>query len=292
MKHKLGVLLIHGIGNQKENYADEMIGELRRRIRALGGDDREICFQPVWWAPVLAKRQRELLERLAGANRLRWMGLRRFVMNSLADAIAYQDTYRPTSPGQVNVYRQVHQEIAAEMADLRNRLRDGAAPGAPEAPLVVISHSLGCHMVTNYIWDVRHPKDPSQQPPTAFERFDSLTGMITFGCNIPVFTLAYTNLEPIDFPTPDVARFFPPGTDPGAIARVQKWLNFYDPDDALGYPLRAVDPAYASTVSADIPVNVGGLLRFWNPASHTAYWKDSSVTKPVADLLHGILRLL
>lgn len=291
MNFKLGVLLVHGMGNQDAGFANAMIEELKARVRKKGGDDKQIVFEPVWWAPVLAQKQENLLRFLADGNDLDRMDLRRFVMHSLADAIAYQDTYRSTSQDQINVYHQVHGKIAESMTRLRERLQGGAAPGQPEPPLVVIAHSLGCHMMSNYIWDVRHAK-PAKQPKTAFERFDTLTSMITFGCNIPVFTLAYTNLEPIEFPVPGVDKFFPSGTTPQQLAEVQKWLNFYDPDDILGYPLRTMDPAYAKTVTADIPVNVGGLLRSWNPASHTEYWRDNDVTKPVAELLHEILRLL
>ena len=292
MDFKMGVLFVHGMGNQGPDFANGMIDELKERVRRKGGDPRQIAFESAWWAPVLAQKQENLIRFLADGNDLDWMELRRFVMHSLADAIAYQDTYRPSSDDQINVYRQVHDTFGEAMARLRGRLREGAAPDAPEAPLVIVAHSLGCHMITNYIWDTRNPDEGEPRPDNAFERFETLAGMVTFGCNIPVFTLAYTNLEPIRFPTPGAEQFFRPTADRDEVAKAQQWLNFYDPDDILGYPLRSMDPAYAKTVTADIAVNVGGLLRSWNPASHTAYWTDNDVTKPVADLLHGILRLL
>jgi len=288
MSFKLGVLLIHGMGSQEAGYANRMIEELKLRVQRLGADDRKICFEPVWWAPVLAQRQENLLRYLADGNDLDWMDLRRFVVHSLADAIAYQDT--PTSTDQINVYREVHQKIAGSMAALRQRIEAGAPPNAPDVPLVVIAHSLGCHMISNYIWDVRNPKPRRKAPQNAFERFQTLTSIITFGCNIPLFTLAYTNLEPIDFPTPGISQLFPNATQE-EIAAVTQWLNFYDPDDILGYPLKSLDPKYAAKVTRDIPVNAGGLLRSWNPASHTEYWADNDVTKPTAALLHRILKL-
>jgi hypothetical protein len=289
MSFKLGVLLIHGIGNQGAGYASPMIEELKARVRRLGSDDRQICFEPVWWAPVLAKRQENLLRYLADGNDLDWMDLRRFVVHTLADAIAYQDT--PTSKDQINVYRSVHDSIRDSMRALRDRIRIDANAGTPEAPLVVIAHSLGCHMISNYIWDTRHLA-ATKAPKNPFERFETLASIITFGCNIPLFTLAYTNLEPIQFPTPNLQAFFPSGAAQAKLDAVTKWLNFYDPDDILGYPLKSIDPKYDKTVTSDTAVNVGGLLRSWNPTSHSQYWTDNSVTVPVAELLHGILSLL
>lgn len=286
MTFKLGVLLIHGMGNQEAGFANPMIEELKGRVRKLGSDDRTICFEPAWWAPVLAQKEENLLRKLADGNDLDWMPLRRFIVRSLADAIAYQDTYRPTSPDQINVYRGVHREFRNSLRRLRERIEAGGGAGAASVPLVVIAHSLGCHMITNYIWDVRHAKTPKH----AFERFETLTGLITFGCNIPIFMLAFTSLDPIAFPTPGISRLFPNATAE-QLKTVTQWLNFYDPDDVLGYPLRSLDPKYAAAVTKDIAINAGGLLQSWNPLSHSAYWTDNDLTKPTAELLHRILQL-
>jgi hypothetical protein len=291
MPFKLGVLLIHGMGSQERDYAEPMIQELRSRVRKKGGDDRQIAFEGVWWAPVLADKEASLLRNMADGNDLDWMELRRFVVHSLADAIAYQDTYRPTTPDQINVYRQVHDRIAEAVRSLRDRIRAEADPAAPEVPLVVIAHSLGCHMISNYIWDVRD--SPNAKPVgDPFQDFQTLTGIVMFGCNIPLFTLAYTHLEPIQFPTPKLGPYFPKGTPAQAIADVCEWLNLYDPDDVLGYPLRTLDPKFTKAVTRDIAVDAGKLWRSWNPLSHTEYWTDDDVTKPAADLLHRILKLL
>ena len=291
MAYKMGVLLIHGMGEQERADAAPMIRELCDRVRQAGGNESEICFESAWWAPVLERREKDLLRRMEKGNDLDWMKLRRFVVHSLGDAIAYQDTYRPTTPDQINVYQQVHATFAESMARLRGRLRAQAAPDAPEMPLVIIAHSLGCHMISNYIWDVRDSPN-ARRPENAFERMETLTSIVMFGCNIPLFTLAYTNLEPIRFPTPDLSPFFPEGTSAESIAEVSQWLNFYDPDDVLGYPLRSLDPKFAAAVTADIEVNVGRPWSSWNPLSHTAYWTDDDVTKPTARLLRDILELL
>jgi hypothetical protein len=79
-----------------------------------------------------------------------------------------------------------------------------------------------------------------------------------------------------------------------AIARPTErfaWINLYDPDDALGWPLQPLSPGYAALVD-DRAINAGQgavswILKSWNPLSHSAYWGDAQVL----DLLTQRLRL-
>jgi hypothetical protein len=164
----------------------------------------------------------------------------------------------------------VHQEIV----DLRKRLGD------VDKPLIVIAHSLGSVIMSNYIWDEQVQKGRGQ---TAFEKMETLVGFMTFGCNIALFSLAYNPVEAIKFP---------PGTLPPHLRQVAKWLNFFDSDDVLGYPLKPLSPTYNQAVTQDIEVNVGGLLASWNPLSHTAYWTDNNFTKPVAEFIADVLAVI
>jgi pimeloyl-ACP methyl ester carboxylesterase len=160
-----------------------------------------------------------------------------------------------------STYGRIHTIIRDEIAALREDL------GGVNRPLVVLGHSLGGHIISNYIWDIQ--KGNAIAPPgnNAFERMRTLAGVITFGCNIPLFTFALSKVVPIALP-------------PGAT-----WLNFYDPDDVLGYPLKPLSREYRQTVKRDIPINVGGIATGWNPLSHSQYWTDNDFTKPVANFL-------
>ena len=109
---------------------------------------------------------------------------------------------------------------------------------------------------------------------------EKLAGIVTFGCNIPLFTFAYEDVVPIEFP---------PSTLPQYLKKKAKWMNYYDPDDVLAYPLKAINPAYNAVVKKDIPINVGGIFSSWNPLSHSDYWTDNSFTKPVAKLVSSFL---
>ena len=128
------------------------------------------------------------------------------------------------------------------------------------------------HIMSNYVWDIQ--QNPNQRL-SDFENMKHLAGLVTFGCNIPLFTFAHTNPQPIAFPGDNLSA-----TQKGNA----KWLNFYDEDDVLGYPLRQISDGYKGLVK-DKHVNSGGLLTSWNPLSHNGYWTDNDVTKPAANLI-------
>jgi hypothetical protein len=282
---KLGVLIVHGIGNQPSDFATELIEELSERLDDAGLKPRQIAFRPVWWAPVIQPREDEMWRVMKAGGDLDFQSLRRFVLSSLGDAVAYQQ-----SPGAFNTtYDRIHAFVHGEVQTLRKALGDA------DKPLVVMAHSLGCAILSNYIWDRQKGRDAPAFGATAFERMETLAGMITFGCNIPLFTLAYQKVESIEFPAPQLAGLFP------ALMPVARWLNFYDPDDILGWPLKPLgefnnDPAsprrYDRAVSEDIAINVGGLFSAWNPASHSNYWTDDDFTRPAAKLLGELLSRL
>jgi hypothetical protein len=275
MPYKLGVVLIHGIGEQKADFAQGLIDEVSRRLHVQAS---EVCWMPVWWAPLVEPAETDLMQRLSAGGDLDWRWLRRFVVHFLADAVAYQRV-----PGESNhpgLYVKIHSLVAAKLAELRQLVRGETAPDAAEPPLLVIAHSLGGHIMSNYVWDHQRPQEPRDQlGSSAFVRAETLAGMVTFGCNIPLFALALPTIVPIDFPGTALSP---------QLAAAAEWLNLYDPDDVLGYPLQPLSAKYATTVR-DAIVDVGGLVTGWNPLSHNAYWTDNDVTKPIAQLIEKLL---
>lgn len=276
MDYKLGVIVIHGIGEQKADFAQGLIDEVSQR---LGARASEVCWMPVWWAPLVEPAETGLMERLSAGGHLDWQWLRRFVVHFLADAVAYQRV--PGESAHPGLYARMHTLIADKLGELRSLVRGAAAPAASDdPPLLVIAHSLGGHIMSNYIWDQQHPHESRGEPlAPAFVRAETLAGIVTFGCNIPLFALALPELLPIQFPPPSL---------PAQLKAAAKWLNLYDPDDVLGFPLGPLSPAYARTV-VDRAVSVGGLLTAWNPAAHNAYWTDNDVTKPIAEQITKVL---
>lgn len=268
---RLGVVIIHGIGSQTRAFASPMIAELEDRLEDLGHDPSDVAFQPIHWGDILAPRQREYLDAASTAGPLDYRGLRWFVVTALGDAAAYQYVGRPSA-----AYVAIHDRIRDRMRRLASDLLDGEV-----VPLVVLAHSFGSYLMSNYIWDTQ------QESPTGaagdagpVERFTTLAGMVTFGSNLPLFTLAHDPVTPIDFPGENLS--------PGQAA-LARWLNFYDRDDILAYPLRPVAPAYAAIVDEDREINVGSFPFSATPLAHDAYWTDNDFTRPVADFLGTLL---
>lgn len=274
MPKKLGVFVIHGMGDQQPNFADDMIAELKERIRDEGGYPDEVAFEPAFWADVLSGHQHEMWNKMNDANDLDWSSLRKFVLNSFGDATAYQRA--PDEPD--DIYAQVHRRILSHLQALRAQLGDA------DAPLLVLAHSLGCDMMSNYIYDQQNPANKPVLGTTPFEQMKTLCGLITFGCNIVLFSLAHERYVGIQFP---------PAGLPAQLAALAEWRNYYDPDDILGWPVKELCPEYeANGKVTDFPINVGGLLTSWNPAAHSEYWTDNDLTKPTAKKIVSLLRVI
>ena len=279
---RVGVLVVHGMGRQKQNYSEGLRTALLDR---LGGDAWRIEWKEVLWAPILEPRETDLWDAMqratnpAGAPiRLDQTTIRGFVLHNFGDATAYQRDEDVESAGQL-----IHQRVSNAIEDLQTALAD------PAAPVVVLAHSLGGHIMSNYIWDRQHGSQPS--PVLPLWPIPTLAGLITFGCNIPLFALAFRDAKPINLPGEAVTK--------ADVRDVVRWLNFLDQDDVLGWPLRplymkdadGLNDAQRLTVSKleDYEINVGGLLTGWNPASHDGYWEDADFVAPVAEYFTQLL---
>jgi len=268
---RLAIIVIHGMGSQQPDFADPMVREINCRVKDLGKNPDAIAWQPVFWQDILEPRQLAYLGSARRRSTMDFVRLRQFILTAFGDAVAYQLTSRsPSAP-----YQMIHARIAAA---LRRLYRDQL--DARPQPLIVFAHSLGGHIVSNFIWDQQAHRQKPMRGISNFERAKTLVGMVTFGCNIPLFTFAFDKVQPIKVPAPEVR---------GAKRAKAKWLNFYDPDDVLGYPLKPICPGYANVVSKDVPINVGGVLSSWNPMSHAGYWTDNDFTKPAAKFVASFL---
>jgi hypothetical protein len=113
---------------------------------------------------------------------------------------------------------------------------------------------------------------------TPLERGETFTLFYTLGSPIAMWSLRYPNFGvPIAVPSPELSKYYP--------NLKGEWVNFYDEDDVIGYPLKTLNEAYRKAIKADRQINAGGLLSSWNPASHLGYWTDNDVTKPIAQEL-------
>ncbi|KAB2336378.1 chemotaxis protein [Cytobacillus depressus] len=264
------------MGNQKKGFADEtieMINKLfAKKLEHLIKDPASyLKIEPILWAPVFSDREEKLFERMVHKNKLNFQELRKFIVTYLGDAIAYQ----PVETAKQN-YERVHEKIGEALYLLSNQAGD-------QAPLCVISHSLGSVIASNYFYDLQFKQNDIAcivDKSSPLEKGDTLTLFYTMGTTLPLWSLRYYNFSrPISIPSSNLQKYYP-GLN-------GEWINFYDKEDVLGFPLRAVDENYQKTVNEDREVNVGGILTSWNPLCHTGYFIDMDVIEPIVD---GLVR--
>ena len=274
MTKELACLVIHGIGRQEPDFANDLITGVSRQLQTFGRDPEAVAWQSVYWDDILRSAQDAYLQAAYAEADLNAHGLRTLLLNALGDAASYRQLPSGRSRGgeETLTYWRIHERVK----DALGTLYHGPLQDRP-VPLVALAHSFGGHILSNYIWDRQQRPDKRL---SSFERMNWLSGFITFGCNIPLFTFACTEVVPIRFPPPRL----PARLKPKAL-----WLNFFDPDDVLAWPLRPINGAYADVVDSDERIHVGGPVTGWTPASHFAYWSDKRFAKLIAKFLDSLL---
>ena len=276
---KLAIGVIHGMGSQgatRPPSSDTLtfskdLARLVERDVGTAKFNTDVAWREIFWSDILQGRQLNYLKRIK--RRTDFDDVRKFVLCNLSDASAY----RPTAGNDADTYGAIHNRVRTTIAELEADCEDGA-------PLILLAHSLGGHILSNYMYDLS--KNPGSVP-SAFQQMKRLMFFVTFGCNIPVFVFAY--------PPEDVTPIARPGTGlPPDKTMNPWWYNFYDRDDVLGYPLKDIGPKYKALVDAgelrDVSVNAGNPLVAWTPLSHNAYWKDADVVDPIRRLVKIALR--
>ena len=277
---RVAVAVVHGIGAQQEGFEARFIQRIRRYLpdEALP----EIVFRPVHWAPILNERQAILKDKILPR---RWhTGLHRFMIEFMSDAVAYPQQGRW-------VYEGVHTVFARTLAGLEEATH-------AEAPLCVVSHSLGTLVASNFFWDLqskaRYPnrKDSNISTDTQsvlghspLTNGQTLNLFYTMGSPLALWSLLHKGDgtpehpdfgTPIDVPAPDYIHH--------ALDYPREWVNFHDKDDVVAYPLASLNEQYAQRVTdRQVEVGLPGAGDF--PSAHLYYWNDRDVLRPVAQRL-------
>jgi len=285
MPKRAALITLHGMGRTERDYAEDLLTNLERR---LAGDYARLHVGQVFYQDLLQPNE----DRVWGLveNQVGWHTLRKFLLFGFADAAGLE-----SSRSELNgVYARAQLRIAQEL------WRAWQALGQADRPLVVLAHSLGCQVMSCYFWDARQAKINGQaragiwqdiakfavditghaalsDKELEFLRGESMHTIVTTGCNIPIFVAAHATDHII--PIQPNATF--------------EWHNYYDEQDVLGWPLAELYRASGKAVH-DHAINAasgvwGWIAKSWNPLAHGEYWGDSSVLKPLTNVLRAAM---
>lgn len=253
---QIGVLTLHGVGSQRQG--SNFDAKLRAALQEQAGDKVKIFVRAVYYDGEARNRQAELWEEFDSLEdrfpaSLDQKIIRRLMLATVGDALAYAN-----NPNDKNsYYRRAHNEVRNAVDDLEAEIGDGS-------PVVVVAHSLGCKIVFDYLCDVQTGQGAweGKTPPSEFQRLANLRLLITTGCNLPFFESAVPETK---------QRFFGQNEE-------FRWVNFYDRDDLLGWPLRPLGGRFAEVVEDEERNNIGSLL-----TSHIKYWKNEELNEEIAE---------
>lgn len=281
---EVALITVHGMGETPPTYADALMERVRGQLGAVAD---KVVMRSVYYQKILQDNQLIVWDRTRKGSAVRYPDLRKFVLFGFGDAAGLEN--RKEIPG--SVYELAQGEIAKTLLS--------AHAIRPSMPVVFVAQSLGGQVLSSYIYDAQ--KAQAGRPVAAgiwrnidawaasalgraltasektFLAAGTCAGLVTTGCNIPIFVAAHKEMHIIPI-APPTSLF--------------KWINFYDPDDILGWPLQPLSAGYRSLVE-DRAINAGGgvaglLLRSWNPLAHNNYWSDETVIAAIAAMLRRL----
>ncbi|WP_251359944.1 hypothetical protein [Kangiella sp. TOML190] len=260
---RLAVAIIHGIGSEKEFYSVEF----KHRVveEYVKGDpnnrlEDDLLFHEIYWGDLVKDDHGELLEQLDYKKELTYKDLRNIFVDFIRIGMSYAKS------DESGLYDAIHERIKSSMkkfASHRNVDQD-------DTPLVIMAHSFGSVIMSDYISHLQN----NDSGLSNFEGFKTLAGIISFASPLSIYSAQSGDFEK---PINKVGSQLEEGLKDRA-----KWLNFYDKDDVIAYPLKNANEAYNQMVDEDLEINVGSAATSWNPACHTGYWEDKDFIKPVA----------
>lgn len=256
----LSVLIIHGIGINQANFADDLVKEIRTEFNNLvtidlnehKNYDEFLLFEPVAWDRLVGKRQKELTEQIRqnmakfskpiqGSVWDKIVGIVLRFANQMARAdFAAQFIMDIISYGDGPTRQMIFNYIEDHFTQASGR----------SASTSVIAHSLGTVIAADLIREKRL----------------RVGNLFTMGSPVQLFSLQYGNDQ---------------FKSPVACEEGGRWVNILDADDPIAYRLEGISEAYSKAVYLkDYEVDCGIFGQ-----AHVGYWKDKNVHRVIASKL-------
>ena len=267
---KLAIAVIHGMGSEDQFFSVELKHRITEQYVNFeeGRMEEDLIFQELHWGDLIKEQQQSLLTKVNYKKDLTYMNLRELFVDYVGATLAYRKS----------LYEIIQNRVKDNLSQLCSHKR----VDPDNTPLVVLAHSFGSVIMSDYIYDLQKKQAEATDGKIAgisnLEQFRTLAGFITFGSPMAMFSLQDSSdfSKPINVVGADL---------PEKLQERVKWDNYYDKDDILAYPLKGINDTYNDVVDGDYEINVGSAATSWNPACHNGYWEDKDFYKPVAKYL-------
>lgn len=288
------VLFVHGMGDNRAGFSRPLrrlaTEAFRATLARIAPQYTEECpleifpIREVVWSEITQADQNNLWNRLfpqLGTKSLSWRSWltkpeiwlprirywapgREFVLSYLGDPIVYVE-----SPG-INKYAQIQQRIWAALDQCADDAGQKGATADKPALITVVAHSLGSVIVSDLVYDSTVLRRRAWPPKLR------LANLVTLGSPLAIYALRFGLDKDTRFASPIRMQ------DQDGL-----WVNLYDPQDILGFPLKPINAEYGRAVFLDKEINAGQGWKIWQwwkqatPLSHALYWEDDTVAATI-----------
>ncbi|MFD1218272.1 hypothetical protein [Microbulbifer celer] len=274
----LVILAAPGMGAVDERFAEPLF----RSLAAALGDD----WSRVYTDTILCQSHLQPnIERLFEATQKRdmdYLRARKFMLYGLSEAASQLGDIQSRGGNYEKTQQAVYQTFER-----------AAKEAGDTTPVILLSHSVGCTILSNYLWDAQRstinhgiwrdggPKGVHKgSAKDLFLRGKALSHWYTLGACAPLWHGAMPR-EQIQAVTSDTRGYN------------FRWKNFYHPDDLFGWPLKPLSPSYNQAVYRDFetrPLSDWSATS-WGPqlVAHDGYWQSEMVQQ---NLLQDIREML
>ena len=139
MRKKLGLLTLHGMGRQEPGYARDLFDRVKEMI---GTQANEVCYKSVYFQDLLGSKQAEMFGRMRPY--IDWKWLREFIVHWFSDATSLESRKGEEGSAYIGTQKRIMDALDYVYRNINDH-----------GPVVIVASSLGCQVISNYIWDAQ-----------------------------------------------------------------------------------------------------------------------------------------
>ena len=259
MTKSIGILYVHGIHVRKPGFSEKLHKRVMSYLRnECAGVPYPVVSQEVYWADVFRPLAGQL-DTDGDAMATGWQWLRDQVLTTVAQAAGYEDDQG------LGMHEVIHGRVAESL-----RILEAATD--PLTPVIIVAHSLGSIIMSDYIWNKQNPDGkPRVVRGGVMERLVNLRGLVTMGSPLSLYASRWP-------------AFGAPINMAGEPHRAP-WVNLMAKRDVLAWPLKTLNDRYHQEVTEDVVLNTTWNWRTWSPLAHISYWTSDRAAATIGDMV-------